>query len=184
MELKPEIIDLIKWILTGAAWLVSVVVTYRIGKRGKIDDLKIHRRHELVEKLSILLQEDYQTRKGLISQFHSNFDHLERAEAYDAFEEHYSLYQGMRASIERCGELKIELRTLSREIAIYIQENLLSELNAYLESTSFTYSTDGFGILINTYGRSFFENLLNETNIETQDSTYSKILKGLRNVRH
>lgn len=184
MKLEPEIVDLIKWVLTGLAWLVSVVITYQIGKRGKVDDLKIHRRHELVEKLSILLQEDHQTRESLIRQFHSNFKHLERPEAYEAFEKHDSLYQGLRTDIERCAELKIELQTLSRETAIYIQEDLLTELNKYLDSTSFTYMTDGFGFLINTYGRSFFDNLLDETNIKIQNAAYSKILKGLRNVKH
>jgi len=184
MKLEPEIIDLIKWILTGLAWLISVVVTYQIGKRGKVDDLKIQRRHELVEKLSILLQEDHLVRNGLITEFHSNFDHLERAGAYEAFERHETLYLSMRASIERCAELKIELRTLSREVAIYVPEDLLSELSRYQESTSFTYTTDGLGLLINTYGRSFFENLLDDNNIQIQKSAYSKVMKGLRNVKH
>jgi len=184
MKLEPEIVDLIKWVLTAIAWIVSVFVTYKIGKRGKVDDLKIHRRHELVEKLSILLQEDHQTREGLIRQFHRNFAHLERAAAYEAFETLETLYQDMRASIERCAELKIELRSLSRQIAIYLQEDLLSELNKYLGSTSFTYITDGIGLFINTYGRSFFENLLDETNIKIRNIAYFNILKGLRNVRH
>lgn len=184
MKLEPEIVDLIKWFFTGLAWLVSVIVTYHIGKRGKVDDLKIRRRHELVEKLSVLLQEDHQVRKGLNRQFNSNFNHLERAEAYEAFERHESLYQGMRSSIERCSEIKYEMHTLERDIAIYIKEELLLEIEKYINSTTFTYSTDGFGFLINTYGRSFFENLLNEENINIQNTSYSKLMKGLRNISH
>jgi len=184
MKLDTEVADLIKWILTGLAWLVSVVITYHVGKRGKVDDLKIQRRHELVEKLSILLQEDHQTRQTLVAEFNSNFEHLDRPEAYEAFEKHESLYQGMRTGIERCAELKIELRNISREITIYINEDLLGEINKYIDSTSFSYMTDGFGFLINTYGRSFFENLLDKNNLDLQNSAYSKILKGLRNVRH
>ena len=184
MKLDAEVVDLIKWALTGLAWLISVVITYHIGKRGKVDDLKIQRRHELVDKLSILLQEDHQTRQTLVAEFNSNFEHLDRVEAYEAFEKHESLYQSMRAGIERCAELKIELRNLSREIAIYINEDLLKEINKYIDSTSFSYMTDGFGFLINTYGRSFFDNLLDTKNIDIQNTTYKKILKGLRDVRH
>jgi hypothetical protein len=184
MKIDIEVVDLIKWILTGSAWLISVVITYKISKRGKVDDLKIQRRHELVERLSILIQEDHQTRLTLAAEFFSNFEHLDRAEAYEAFEKHESLYQGIRASIERCAEIKIELRDISREIAIYINEDLLTEINKYMDSTSFSYMTDGVGFLINTYGRSFFENLLDNKNINIQNSTYKKILKGLRNVRH
>lgn len=184
MSLDPVTVDLIKWVLTGMTWVGSVVITYVFAKREKVDDLRIRRRHELVEKLSVLIQEDHQLREVLRRSFESNFSHLGRKEAYEAFDTHESLYQGMRQSIERCAETKAELDDLAREIAIYISERLLAELQGYLSTTTFTYMTDGYGLLINTYAASFFENLLDKTRAQEQREAFTNVMKGLRNVKH
>lgn len=185
MKLDPELASLIKWLLGGIGWLVSIVTTYIIGKRGKVDDLKISRRHELIEKLSISLQEDYDNREILMKQFQNNFDHItERAKAYEAFENYQTLYTDMRALIDKCSQLTTELHSLSREIAIYVKEDLHNELKKYIDSTNFKYTDDGGIGLICTYYPSFFENLLDESNVRIRRESFSKILKKLRNTRH
>lgn len=162
--------------------MVSVVVTYALAKRTKVDDLKMKRRHELVERLSILLQEDHEGRQALLAKYQSNFSHLSTQEALDAYERHS--YRSINEGIHRAGDSKSKLHDLSREIAIYIDEATHGELKRYLKATTFTFSTDGTGLIINTYGRSFLLNLNDESLIQVRRSAFENIMKALRTMRH
>ncbi len=180
--MDPVLADLLKWCGGGIAWIASVVVTYSVAKRTKVDDLKMTRRHELVERLSILLQEDHEGRESLMRQYQANFSHLSLTDALDAFDRHS--YRTINESMDRASDTKAKLHDLSREIAIYVDEATHGELKRYLNATSFTFSSDEMGLVINTHGRCFLLNLNDDALVLVRRSSFENIMKRLRNMRH
>ena len=61
-----EPISTIVWVLGGAGWFVSNVITYKLGKRAKIDDVKIQKVYEYAEGLAVALQKDHHDREYLV----------------------------------------------------------------------------------------------------------------------
>lgn len=179
--MDPQIIDSAKWALGGLGALFSLYVSYKLGKRGKVDDLFIKRRHDLVERLSVALQDDFETREVLRSEYESNFGHVDEFKAMEVFNRYDDLYQGMRNNIQRCAELLASLRQLRREVAIYVKPKVAQLVEQYIACNQFTFDTDG-GLLINTYAEEFFRNLLDESKHARRETLFRHLMKELRSA--
>jgi hypothetical protein len=44
--MDDNIIEIGKWIGGGVAWILSISITYRLGRKSKIDDIRINKLHE------------------------------------------------------------------------------------------------------------------------------------------
>jgi len=181
--LDPAILEVLKW----PGWplnALSAVITYELGKRAKIDDLRIKKQHELREQLSIALQQDYQLRESLTRQYKDNFGHLDRRAANEAFAKHEGLYQRMRECINDTSETRAKIHSLAQEGSIYLKPKVSELLSKYLEATTFSYTTDGMGgLLINTYYNSFFEKLLDDQSARTRIIPFHEIMNKLRKFK-
>jgi len=51
--------DILGPLVNAAISLVSALFGYLLGRRSKIDEIQLAKRHELAEQLSLLLQGDY-----------------------------------------------------------------------------------------------------------------------------
>lgn len=175
-----QVIDTLKWFGLGIGWLVSAYVTYRIGRRTKHDDIQIVKRHTFAEQIAALLQRDFHNRRLLTEQYHSNFDHMGNlSEAMQAFHKHETLYRSMRDTILELPTDIEKLHELSRNSALYLEENTTSAIETYIGVTRFSFETDGIG-LINTYVEDFFVNLLDVDRSAQLDGAYRKAMQGLR----
>jgi hypothetical protein len=173
--------------LLGAIFtpLLTACLGYYFGKRSKIDDLRIKRRHELAEQLSIAIQKDHKTRENLMQGYKSNFEHLDEMRAIEAFEKHPNLYSTMRQQIEQLSESGSQISELGQQGAIYFDVSLPELIDTYNEATNFSFSTDGCGgIFFDTYNQAFFSNLLNSERIEIRRRTFKAIMKNLRDMKH
>ena len=133
-------------ILSGAAAVGTALIAYHFGKRSKIDDLRIKRRQELAEELAIALQRDHELRESLIEQFTGNLKHLGREEAIQAFKKHAeTLYKGMCEEIDKLPETRNKIGELLRQGVIYFNKPLVKLIKDYLDTTEFSYTTDGIG---------------------------------------
>ena len=151
-----------------------------LGRRSKIDEIQITKRHELAEKLSILLQEDFNDRLNLKKDYHANFNHMrDLSEAMHYFDKHQNLYISLREGIIRIPTRIPNLTEANQKASIYLPENITSSINKYIELTKFTYFTDNIGF-INDYAERFFEHLLDDDKWKAMEKLYIEIMGQLR----
>jgi hypothetical protein len=172
--------DIFIHLLNAAISLVSAFFGYLLGRRSKIDEIQLAKRHELAEQLSMLLQGDFDDRLNLRKEYHENFDQMkDLSEAMYYFDKHPNLYSGIRERLGHIPVRRTSLKETNQKATIYLPENITSAISKYLELTDFTYMTDGIG-LVDTYIENFLENLLNEETWESLKKLYELILKLLR----
>lgn len=181
MNLDPQTLDTMKWLGVGIGWLISVYITYRIGRRTKHDDIQIGKRHVFAEQLSALLQKDFNNRQLIAEQYHSNFDHMKDvSEAMYYFNMHESLYQSIRQLMAELPNDIGELQEANRSAAIYLDENTTEAIVTYIADTRFSYETDGGLGIINTYAENFFITLLDSDRSKRLAENYKAAMRGLR----
>jgi len=172
--------DILNTLLSAGVSLLSIFVGYLLGRRSKIDEIQLAKKHELAEQLSVLLQEDFDDRLNLRQEYHENFDHLkDLSEAMYYFDKHQNLYSGIRKRMERMPTRRDSLKVANRKAAIYLPENVTSSIDEYLKLTYFTYWSDGVGF-INSFAEEFFKNLLDDDTWESLQNHYTSILNRLR----
>lgn len=172
-----------KWVLGGLAWLISVIITYYIGKKSKVDDIRLKKTYEIAEEVAVLIQKDHHDRELLIEEFNENFGHIpDRKDAVENFHRFPSLYESMRKEIMGLPEQINKLQDLNRKAAIYFREDLTRKIEDYITMARFTYLTDG-GLLFDTYLESFFDNLLDAKRIDQRRVLYKKIIKRLQRLK-
>jgi len=146
-----ELISTIVWVLGGAGWFVSNVITYKLGKRAKIDDVKIQKVYEYAEGLAVALQKDHHDREYLVEWYKDSFGHLPTVDAAVAeFESLQTLYQSARMIMGELPQHRQEIADLKRKSAIYLDKELLDLIAKYVETTNFKYITDGGVGFLNT----------------------------------
>ncbi len=172
--------DIITPLVNAAISLVSAYFGYMLGRRSKIDEIQIAKRHELAEKLSIFLQEDFNDRLNLRKEYHNNFDHMrDLSEAMHYFDKHENLYSSLRQGIARIPTRLPSFIEANQRAAIYLPESVTSPIAEYIEHTKFIYMTDGIG-LIDDYAERFFEHLLDDKTWTAMENRYTLILGQLR----
>jgi hypothetical protein len=180
--MDDNIIEIGKWIGGGVAWILSISITYRLGRKSKIDDIRINKLHEYAQIIVSVLSKDFNERKDLVESYERNFNHFDEIEkAVDAFEIHTSLYKDMRNIIIELPKNIDKLEEKSRNAKIYFDLNLIKDIEGYVKTTRFSYISDGMnGLMFNTYCLSFFKNLLDQENIIKRKKLYDNILSKLR----
>lgn len=175
--------DTVKWLLGGLAWLMSIGITYWIGRRAKIDDIRLKRIYEIAEEIAILIQKDHHERESLLEQFDENFGHIpERRDAYAAVDRFPDLYQSIRRMMGGLPDQINTLQDLNRTAIIYLDKTLTKLIEEYIAVTRFSYSTDG-GFLINTYIANFFENLQSQEKLNRRRDLHEQIMEKLRKLK-
>jgi hypothetical protein len=172
--------DIITPLVNTGISLVSAYFGYMLGRRSKIDEIQIAKRHELAEKLSIFLQEDFNDRLNLRKEYHNNFDHLrDLSEAMHYFNQYDNLYSSLHQGIARIPARFPSFIETNQRATIYLPESVTSPIAEYIELTKFTYMTDGIGI-INDYAERFFEHLLDDKTWTEMENRHKLILGQLR----
>tara|TARA_Y100000588_G_scaffold189185_1_gene203100 strand:+ start:438 stop:767 length:330 start_codon:yes stop_codon:yes gene_type:complete len=103
------------------------------------------------------------------------------SEAMHAFHKHDYLYTRMRETIDELPTDIGNLVELSRRATLYINESTSQSIEQYVATTSFSYHSDGIG-LINTYAEDFFKTLLDERRSSLRKAAYEKAMRGLRDA--
>jgi hypothetical protein len=80
-------------LLNAGVPLTLAFLGYVFGRRSKIDEIQISKKHALAEQLSALLEEDFDDRVKLCRSYHENFDHMkDLSEVMYYFDKHSDLY--------------------------------------------------------------------------------------------
>ncbi|MGC2423088.1 MAG: hypothetical protein WA666_01885 [Nitrospirota bacterium] len=175
-----KIISAGKWVGGVIGWIITNVFTYRRGRKAKIDDIQITKRHQFAEQIAEILQKDFYNRKMLKNGYHENFDHMENFNAaMDSFSKYETLYVSMKELIPTLSIDIAQLQTLNMKAAIYLNKATTKDIEDYIEATRFTFHHDGIGI-INTFYESFFQNLLDEERFKKLNISYDKSISHLR----
>jgi len=178
-----ELSKIMPQIVTGGFGFLTAIVGYFIGKRSKIDDIRIKKTHELVEELSVLIQEDYTDRKSVREQYERSFGHLNGPqEAGLYFDKHYTLHGSLREIMQRLVERRPKIVETKQRSAVYLTEKVIESVDEYIELTTFTYMTDGIG-LIDNYAASFFEHSLDDNKASRREAIYKDVMHRLRKIR-
>jgi hypothetical protein len=169
--------------VTGFFTFLIVIASYFVGKKSKIDDVRINKMHNFAEELSVLMQEDYRDRKFAREQYDLSFAHVSGAqEAAGCFDQFDSLYGSLRIVMQMLIERKPRIVEIKNRSAIYLPKRLMDLVDEYIELTNFEYLTDGTG-LINTFAESFFEHCLDDHKASRRKEIFDEVLSQLRKAK-
>jgi len=181
--MEKEHIEYLKWLLTGIGALIGMFVTYRFGRKTKIDEISLKKAYEMAEKIAELIQEDHHIRELLLENYNKNLGHMTKEDAIEAFHKYRGLYHDMKEQMVQLPRKINELQELNRKAIIFLSKKLTGLIDQYIKMTRISFITDGTGIIINTYAEEFFENLRDEIKLKERRGLYEKILDELRKLK-
>lgn len=186
MASTPDPISPTAVALTAVGWILSNVIVYMIGRRTRVDEIKIKRKFDLAEQLAVALQKDHNSREDFMDWFKANLGHLDLMEALAAFDQHAGvLYKNTDAKFEALQNTRAEIGKLNMDAVIYFDKSFHEMVNKYMHATEFSYTHDGVGgIIFNNYARAFFSNLLDADKIEVRRESFEEIIDRLRRMKH
>ena len=160
--------------------LASGGIGYYLGRRSKIDDLRLAEVHRLVREISVTLQNLHTGTQTLARWFRSNFAAMPSvADGVGRFRQHADgMYAAEKVAIEKLDNDRAGLGELLKQSRVYLPEELCGDVAAYLETCSFAYSQ--VWLFFDTYLESLFENLLDEEKALQRTRLQKRIMKGLR----
>lgn len=163
--------------------LIGGYASYVWGKKAKIDEIRVKKVLDLLERLSVTLQDVDRETECLASWFESNFKLLETvAEGVRHFREGAdTTYAGKLEYIEQLKKDKSELASLTKQAHLYLPEALLNDLTAYIDIGRFDFST--VWPIFDTYLEQLFANILDAEKRAARSRLKEEIMKGLKKVR-
>jgi len=172
--------ELIPILITATISIILAILGYIFGRKSKIDEIQIAKRHELAEQLSVLLQEDFDDRLSIRKGYHLNFDHLnDFSKAMYYFDKDEHDYLSIREYVNRIPSRITALKEINQKAAIYLPEKVTSLVSQYINLTIFAFTIDGIGVT-RDYNEKFFENLLNENTWDSLSKCFNLLLNRLR----
>jgi len=162
--------------------LISSVVAYYIGRRSKIDDLKIKKGFELIEDISNLFHDIAGSEEFFYDFYERNYGHMpDIGQAIDNFERQKLLFKQDYEHIEDLGKKRNELYNKLRVGVLYLNNNILEKMREYLDIGLFSYCHDCANF-INEYYLEFFKNIIDRNNHEKRVILQKSILKDMKNL--
>ncbi len=154
--------DLLKIGLPTLSGVIASYVSYRIGKKTRIDETKIRKKFEFGEKVNLLFQQIVEINISLRKFYKSNFIHVESIhEAVEDLQTHSKvLYESQFKEIEDLINKKSELHNILKNARLYLNKRIIKNIEEYLELSKINYLHDGG--FINTYLDELFKNLIDE----------------------
>ena len=143
--------------------IISSIISYKLGKRAKIDTEKIKRKIHLSEEIGRLLQEVMEMENYFYEFYGRNFGNVASVEEAvenfferrgDLFEDEYKMIHDV---IEKRNRLREKL-LLGR---LYLPSQFVDEVAQYLDLSTFHYLHDG-GYFESTFYVEFFRNIMDE----------------------
>jgi len=173
--------DLLKIGLPSILGIVAAIVTYRLGRRAKIDDRKIQKGMELAEEISKLFQDIVDLEEYFYEFYKANYSHLELRDAVDNFTRMKSLFYEDYKRIDERAEKRSQLYGKLKIGRVYLNSRLIERIRDYLNVGEFHYEHDAGG-LTNTYYEDFFKNIIDKSNIKQRQKLKDKILPKLKSL--
>ena len=158
-----DVDDLLKIGITAILGAISAILTYRLGRRAKVDDEKLKKVFELAEEIARLFQDITELYEILYEFYKGNFMYIDDVEtAIKRYFEKPGFYDDERERIERLGEKKSQLNDKLKIARLYLDKDVVDAMQKYLEMGRFHYTHVGLGSFLNTYYVEFFKNVLDE----------------------
>jgi hypothetical protein len=183
-ELLKQFFELLRQtapqLMTGVVGIITAIIGYSLGRRSKVDDIRIKRAHELMEELAIVIQEDFHDRVYLRREYELNFGHLDSpAEAAHYFEQQDVMHDSMRKAMFRVVERRTKIISINQKCALFLPAAITEEVERYVELATLFHISDG----INPYSESFFTDLLDREKSASREKLFKSIMAGLRKVK-
>ena len=182
----PKIIsinkDLIKIGLPLLFGVLLSILTYRLGRRAKIDEQKIEKGVELGQEITILFQDVAALEDRLYEFYRSNYEHLKNVDkAVDNFEKMKTLYEPEYVAIDELSKKKQQLEEKIKEGRYLLKSSILVDMQTYLDLLKFKYDQDVFGSMT-TFYRQLFLNLMDSKSRKKRKNIKRKVLGKLHKL--
>ena len=156
--------------------ILSAFIGYFLGKKKKIDELRLNQAFPRAEEISTLMQDIYHSDISFAEWWKKNFGHLENIQQGINYFEELDIYRDTGRDIISLHDKRNRLRQHTRIARIYLNQKVLDDIEKYLEIDSFSYSHDGMGgILFTSFWGEFFLNLLDEEKSKERKKLYRRI---------
>jgi uncharacterized membrane-anchored protein YhcB (DUF1043 family) len=158
------------------------ILTYRLGRRAKIDEQKIEKGVELGREITILFQDVAALVDHLHEFYRSNYEHLKNVDkAVDNFEKMKTLYEPEYIAIEELSNKKQQLAEKIMEGRYLLKSSILVDMQTYLDLLKFKYDQDVFGSMTAFY-RQLFLNLMDSKSSKKRKNIKGKVLGKLHKL--
>lgn len=172
--------DFIKISVPSLIVLLTTVITLRVNKKNKRDELYYKKSIEYAEEIMILIQNIENGYQYLIRFFNLNFGHLDNiGEAFSALERYHVLYEDVTEDIKKLSENREKLFNSCTSGLLYLNESLISDIKVYLSLGEFTY---GSTIISSEYYQEFWLNLTKAETNTKREKLYSSIIKSNKSL--
>jgi len=152
--------DLLKIGLPLLFGVLLSIVTYRLGRRARLDEEKREKGVDLAQEIKALFQDVAALEDRLHAFYMSNYEHLKSVDkAVDNFEKMKNLYEPEYTAVEELSSKRQLLEEKVKEARNLLKSSILANIQAYLDLLKFRYDEDVFGSKTPFY-RQMFVNLM------------------------
>ncbi|WP_018248806.1 hypothetical protein [Orenia marismortui] len=165
---------------TIVQFIKEIIVKIFLEKRNSYD---LENKKELIEEISINIQELFDLYDNLYSFYQNNFSHIDNvAEAMTYFNRYNNMYKSEYEKINLVFNKMDTINNCLRRGRLCLNRSIVKHIEKYLELGEFSYMTDGTGgFLFHNLYESFFLNLIE--NKEDMDKQKNKILKKFHKLK-
>jgi uncharacterized membrane-anchored protein YhcB (DUF1043 family) len=174
--------DLIKIGLPLLFGVLLSILTYRLGRRARIDEKKIEKGVELGQEITILFQDVAALEDRLYEFYRSNYEHLKNVDkAVDNFEKMKTLYEPEYSAIDELSNKKQRLEERIKEGRYLLKSSILVDMQTYLDLLKFKYDQDVFGSMT-TFYRQLFLNIMDSKSYKKRKNIKRRVLGKLHKL--
>jgi hypothetical protein len=167
--------DILLISLPSIAGLILAYLSYKFGKRSKKYETLLSKAVPLAEQIIELLQK-IESSYNYLMDFHKiNFHHCDNIDVMvNSFESHGVLYEEEQNVIQELIQNRLDLSNLCRSARIYLDNNLLTNIENYIKTGDFSFSS---AVGYDDFNKNFWTNLLREENNDYRIALYKDTIK-------
>jgi len=160
--------------------LIKSWINYLIGKRTKIDDIKLKEVPSIAKRVSVLFQNVMDDDQYYFNFYHSDaFKYIKNIEDFSRHFENqrgsfYGEYHRIDELIKTREKLKVQLKTAR----LYLNYDIIEDIQTYLKLDQFWYETTAYTDN-NTFYLEFFRNISDDKNHAMRGKISHRVLKKL-----
>lgn len=162
-------------VLTGIIGIVASVVTYFIGRRAKIDDMRIKKGHEHAENLVDTFDKLHGSVREVEQFIGKNLTHVSNYVEIADIVATQPLYSDIRAAIQAMSDQSSQLQKLLPRSRVYLRKSFVDLFSLYNKTLIIEYMSDG-GLGISD---EFIEKLLENMNDRTKQSRRARLTESI-----
>lgn len=163
--------------------IVSTIISYRLGKQGKIDEIVLKEGYPIANQVSILFQKISEDDQYYFDFYHNDsFQNIKDIEEFSAYFENLpGNFSEEYQRIDNLLKAREELKDQLKKARLYLNYAVIEDIQSYLKLDQFWYRTTAYTDHNNFY-EAFFSNIIDEKKHRRREKISLRVIKKLRKL--